>query len=120
MVSVPRQPAAQRSRTNRQMVWRQHRHEDRRRTEEELRRSEAFLAKGQRASLTGTFSLHSARGEFTWSEQLYRIYELQPGAPITFELISTRYHPQDKHVIENVAEQVRRGATDFYYWTRHF
>jgi len=80
-----------------------------------LRRSEAFLAKGQQASLTGTFSLHSARGEFTWSEQLYRIYELQPGAPITFELISTRYHPQDKHVIEDVAEQVRRGVTDFDY-----
>src|SRR5262249_41623663 len=61
--------------------------EDRKRAEEELRRSEAFLAKGQEASLTGTFSWHSATGEFTWSEQLYRIYEFAPGVRVTFDLI---------------------------------
>ena len=89
--------------------------EDRKRADEDLRRSEAFLAKGQELSLTGTFSWHSVTGEFIWSEQLYRIYEFEPGTRITFELIRTRYHPEDKHVIESVAEQARAGVTDFDY-----
>ena len=87
----------------------------RKQTEERLRRSEAFLAAGQRLSMTGTFSWHPATGEFTWSEQLYRIYELQPGVRVTFELIASRYHPEDRLVIEGVAAQARIGVTAFDY-----
>src|SRR5262249_43201099 len=75
----------------------------------------AFLAAGQRLSLTGTFSWHSATGEFVWSEQLYRIYDFEPGVRVTFELIGSRYHPEDKHVIEDVGAQVRRGVATFNY-----
>jgi len=87
----------------------------RKQTEQRLRRSEAFLAAGQRLSLTGTFSWHSATGEFTWSEQLYRIYEFEPGLRVTFELIGSRYHPEDTHVIEAVGAQARSGVTAFDY-----
>lgn len=83
--------------------------DDRKRTEERLRRSEAFLAKGESASLTGTFSWDFATGIFTWSDELYRIYEIARGSPVTFELIATRYHPEDKATIANVAEQARSG-----------
>src|SRR5262249_8373559 len=89
--------------------------DDRKRAEQELRRSEAFLAKAQRLSLTGSFSFYSATGEFIWSEELYRIFEFEPGVPVTLELIATRYHPEDKHVMEEVAEGIRRGAPDFDY-----
>src|SRR5262249_2286748 len=61
------------------------------------------------------FSWHSATGEFTWSEQLYRTYGLEPGVRVTFELISSRYHPEDRHVIEEVVTQSRRGVTAFDY-----
>jgi PAS domain S-box-containing protein len=69
--------------------------EDRKRAEENLRRSEAFLAKAQRLSLTGSFSFYSATGEFTWSEELYRIFEFEPSRRVSLELIRTRYHPED-------------------------
>jgi PAS domain S-box-containing protein len=81
----------------------------------ELRRSEAFLAKAQRLSLTGSFSFYSATQEFTWSEELYRIFEFEPGVRVTIELIGSRYHPEDRHVLEEVAEGMRRGALDFDY-----
>jgi len=87
----------------------------RRAAEEELRRSEAFLAKAQRLSLTGSFSFYSATGEFTWSDELYRIFEFEPGIPVTLELIRTRYHPEDRHVMEEVTEGIRLGAADFDY-----
>jgi PAS domain S-box-containing protein len=89
--------------------------EDRKRAEEELRRSEAFLTKAQRLSLTGSFSFHSAKEEFTWSEELYRIFEFQPDIRVTLTLIGLRYHPEDRHVMEETAAGIRRGATEFDY-----
>ena len=46
-----------------------------------LKRSEAFLAEGQRLSLTGSFSWRVATDEITWSEQLYRIFEIDRVSP---------------------------------------
>jgi PAS domain S-box-containing protein len=85
------------------------------RSEEELRRSEAFLAEGQRLSLTGSFSWKVATDEITWSEELYRIYELEIGAPVTLDLIRTRVHPEDVSLIEKMkmVHQVSDGGNDF-------
>ena len=68
---------------------------ERKRAEEELRRSEAFLAEGQRLSVTGSFSWRVLTDEITWSEQLYRIFEFDLRMPVTFALIGTRVHPED-------------------------
>ena len=48
---------------------------ERRQAEDELQRSEAFLAEGQRLSRTGSFSWRLDTGEIRWSEQVYRIFE---------------------------------------------
>jgi len=52
---------------------------DQKRAERALRRSEAVLAEGQRLTQMGSFSWRAATDEVTWSEQLYRIYELEIG-----------------------------------------
>ena len=87
--------------------------DDRKRAEEQLRRSEAFLAEGQQLSLTGSFSWKMATGEITWSEQLYRLYEFEIGVPVTLELIRTRVHPEDLTLLEKMVEQARNGKNDF-------
>jgi PAS domain S-box-containing protein len=85
------------------------------RSEEELRRSEAFLVEGQRLSSTGSFSWKVATDEITWSEQLYRIYEFEIGAPVTLELIRTRVHPEDVSLIERMkmVDQAPGSGNDF-------
>ena len=83
------------------------------RSREELRRSEVFLAEGQRLSLTGSFSWRVATDELTWSEQLYRIYGLEVGVPVTLELIRTRVHPEDVTLLEKMVEHARAGGNDF-------
>ena len=88
---------------------------ERKRVEEDLGRSEAFLAKGQELSSTGTFSWDFETGSFIWSEELYRIFEFELGAPITFEKVATRYHPEDKAIIEGVAEAARNRVMTFDY-----
>lgn len=87
--------------------------DDRKRAEEELRRNEAFLAEGQRLNLTGSFSWKTATNEITWSEQLYRLYEFEIGAPVSLELIRTRVHPEDFTLLEKMVEQARNGENDF-------
>jgi PAS domain S-box-containing protein len=78
-----------------------------------LRRSEAFLAEAQHLSQTGSFSWRVAADAITWSEQLYRIYELEIGVPVTLELIRTRVHPEDLSLIEKMVDQARGGRNDF-------
>jgi C4-dicarboxylate-specific signal transduction histidine kinase len=68
----------------------------------QLRRSEAFLAEGQRVTKTGSYSWRPATNEITWSEQLYRIYGLEVGLPITLELVRTRVHPEDTSLLEKL------------------
>ena len=82
------------------------------RSEEELRRSEAFLAEGQRLSSTGSFSWNVATDEITWSDQLYRIYEVETGVPVTLDAIRARVHPEDLTLLENMFEQAREGTND--------
>ena len=81
--------------------------------EEELRRSEAFLAQAQQVSRTGSFSWRVATNEITWSDELYSIYEFEPGTNITFDVIRTRVHPEDLTLYEKMVEQARNGADDF-------
>jgi signal transduction histidine kinase/HAMP domain-containing protein len=80
---------------------------------EEIRRSEAFLAEGQRLSRTGTFSWRTETDEVTWSEELYRIYELQPGTPATLELSLSRIHPDDLTPFTSMAARARETGADF-------
>ena len=45
------------------------------RTNESLRRNEAYLAEAQRLSHTGTFAWVVSNGDIFWSEETYRIFE---------------------------------------------
>ena len=82
-------------------------------SEAALKRSEAFLTEAQHLSRIGSFSWRVGTDEITWSEQLYRIYELDPIVPVTLELIRTRVHPEDVTLYEKMLEQARNGAVDF-------
>ena len=87
---------------------------ERKHSKETLQRNEALLAEAQHLSSTGSFFCPRA-GEFTWSEELYRIFEFQQGVPLTFDLIMSRYHPEDVPLLEDIVEQTRREVIDFDY-----
>jgi len=85
---------------------------ERKRAEQELRRSEAFLAEAQHLSRIGSFSWRVPTDEITWSEQLYRIFQIDRDAQVTFELIGTRIHPEDLSVFQEHIERSRRDRSD--------
>jgi len=89
--------------------------DDRKRAEEELQRSEAFLAEGQYLARMGSLSWRVATGEIIWSEHLYRIYEFEPDTPVTLELIASRVHPEDLPLMADMVQRAQRGENDFEY-----
>jgi len=60
-----------------------------------IRRSEAFLAEGQRLSSTGSFYWRRTTDEIICSDETYRIFGIEPGTPVTVKLITSRIHPDD-------------------------
>src|SRR5215470_4412220 len=89
--------------------------EDRKQGEQELKRSEAFLAEGQRLSRTGSFAWCVATDEITWSEELYRIFEFEERLPVTLERIGSRVYPDDIPLMQDMIARARRAASDFEY-----
>jgi PAS domain S-box-containing protein len=85
---------------------------ERNRARQELRRSEAFLAEAQHLSRIGSFSWRVVTDEITWSEQLYRIFQIDRDVQVTFELICTRIHPEDLSVFQEHIERSRRDRSD--------
>jgi C4-dicarboxylate-specific signal transduction histidine kinase len=86
---------------------------ERTQAEDALRRSQTYLAEAQRLSLTGSFSWRPATGAITWSEQTYRIFELDPGVKPTLEEIRQRIHPDDAAFYQQVVERATREGKDF-------
>ena len=54
--------------------------------EEQLRRSEAYLAEAQKLSHTGSFGWNVSSGEIFWSEETYKIFECDRAVKPTLEL----------------------------------
>jgi PAS domain S-box-containing protein len=92
--------------------------DDQKRAEEELRRSEEFLAQSQRLNLTGTFAWNLDTDEITFSEQLYRIFELDTDLAVTLERIGTRVHPEDIRLWTEKMELARKDIGDQDYGFR--
>ncbi len=87
---------------------------DRKRAEEELRRSEAFLAEGQRISHTGSWSWNISTGKLVWSEEHCRIFGFDPKeVEPTFKLFSERIHPEDQTLVQQTLDGAIRERSSF-------
>lgn len=92
--------------------------DDRKRADEKLRRNEAFLADGQRISLTGSFSWCLDNDEIVFSEELYRIFGFNQGSTVTLERIADRVHPDDTPLLTEKRIDARTSGTDHDYEIR--
>jgi PAS domain S-box-containing protein len=82
----------------------------RKRMEEELRRSAAHLARAQQVASLGSFEHDVRAGTHRWSDEKYRIYGLDRAtfAP-TIDTIDITVHPDDRATFRRLPEMVLRG-----------
>ena len=87
---------------------------ERKRAEEALRRSEAYLVAGQRLSHTGSWAWNVRSGEMYWSRETYRIFGFDPATTTAGvnETFLPRIHPEDRPRIEKgiKAAAIQKGA----------
>jgi PAS domain S-box-containing protein len=89
--------------------------EDRKRTEEKLRRSEAELAEAQRVSQTGSFVWNVSTGERSGSREFFRILGFDDPQSVTFEMVLQRAHPEDRARVAQTIDRASRDGTDLDY-----
>jgi PAS domain S-box-containing protein len=79
----------------------------------DLQRSEAFLARGQSVSHTGSFGWSVASGEIYWSAETYNIFEHDRAVKPTLEMILRRTHPDDRDLVLQTLDRESEARTDF-------
>ncbi|HEY1459776.1 MAG TPA: PAS domain S-box protein [Casimicrobiaceae bacterium] len=87
---------------------------ERKRAEESLRQSEAYLAEAQRLSHTGSWALDVATDKYLYtSDEFDRIYGFDTRAePLTRQIVLERIHPEDRSRWEQTLEKSRREKVD--------
>src|SRR5579862_120625 len=86
---------------------------DRKRAEQDLRRSEAYLAEAQRLSHTGSFGWKVSSGEIFWSDETFRIFECDRKTKPTVEFVLSRVHPEDRDLVEQEIDRASRDGEGF-------
>jgi PAS domain S-box-containing protein len=79
------------------------------RSEKALQRSEAYLAAGQRLSHTGSWALNVLSGELFWSQETFRIFEIDTATPNAslVTMFLSQLHPEDR---PKIAQGIREAA----------
>jgi PAS domain S-box-containing protein len=87
---------------------------ERKRAEEALRESEAWLLRAQRLARVGHWESHLTDGTQHWSDQVFRIFGFEPGAfDPTFEHFLGLVHPEDREALLAESFAARREHREY-------
>jgi PAS domain S-box-containing protein len=75
----------------------------------DLREAARSLSEAQALAHIGSWRWDIASDRITWSDELYRIFGLEPGRPITYAEYVERIHPDDRAFVQ---ETVRRAYSE--------
>jgi PAS domain S-box-containing protein len=78
--------------------------------EDALRQSEANLKKAQAIAHIGSWHLDVARDRLTWSDEVYRIFGIEPGTPLTYDSFLASVHPADRDAVDKAWSAAMRGG----------
>jgi PAS domain S-box-containing protein len=87
---------------------------ERKQAEQQLLRSEAFLAEGQRISHTGSWGWVLSSGKVIWSEEHYRMLGFEPGsAEPSFNLFVNALHADDRARVRQILEEATNAKQPY-------
>ena len=87
---------------------------DIKRTEEELRRSEARLSQAEEIAHLGHWDLDIGTQRLTWSKEVYRLFGQDPATFVpTLEAFLAAMHPEDRERVRRTRDAALQEGTDF-------
>jgi PAS domain S-box-containing protein len=85
----------------------------RKRIEEALRRSEAYLTEAQRLSRTGSFGWNVSSGEIFWSDESFIIFGYDKALSSSLDMVLQRVHPEDLALVKWTIDCAASDGKDF-------
>ncbi len=87
---------------------------EQRRIAEALKRSEASLIEAQRIAHLGSWELDFASNQLTWSNEIYRIFEIDPKAfGASYEAFLAAIHPDDREAVDRTFNEHIKHRTPY-------
>jgi len=85
----------------------------RKRTEAALQESEARLKEAQRLARVGSWKRDLNTQELSWSDEIYRIFEVDTAIKPTYKIFITRVHPEDRDIVTGSYERSVAGRETY-------
>lgn len=87
---------------------------ERKKVEDQLRRSESELAEAQRLARIGSWNRDLATNRIVWSHALFDLYDIdEQASPISFDAVLERVHPDDRKKLLRATEKAVAHGTNF-------
>ncbi len=83
------------------------------RTRNQLQIGEDNLKLAQSIARLGNFEFDLQTRQVTWSDEVYRIFEIEPGTPITLERYQAAIHPRDFERVMKAVEDSTRSKQSY-------
>lgn len=82
-----------------------------------LQRSEELYKQAEAKTHIGNWVWYLANQKFEWSDELYRIHELEPGSELTYDLIASFNQPEDAEKVKAIMTRAieTKEPYDFHY-----
>ena len=88
-------------------------------SEADLRRALRHVTEGERLSKTGSFTADLQLERISWSDELFRICEVDPQTRPTVEVVRDRVHPDDVALFDSeIQRALGEGVSDFNFRMR--
>jgi len=92
--------------------------EDRKQAEEQLQQRESQLAEAQRLAHVGSWEWNLRSNSITWSDELYRIFGLQPGKMNVPGDAMPFIHPEDRDLVFSTVQSAVKNKEPFSFYYR--
>jgi PAS domain S-box-containing protein len=79
----------------------------------QLRYAATSLAEAQQLAHVGSWEWHVPTNRITWSDELYRIYGVEPHSELSYESFLEHVHPEDRDVTRSVVERALEERAPF-------
>nr|MBA3900723.1 PAS domain-containing protein [Bacteroidota bacterium] len=83
-----------------------------------IKESERKLAEAQNVANLGSWDWNIEKYHITWSDQLYRIFEMEPGTEISLDTYFEKIHPEDHDFVKNEIFKAKEQKRTFNFQHR--
>ncbi|MEJ0033193.1 MAG: PAS domain-containing protein [Bacteroidota bacterium] len=87
------------------------------RNSEEHKRSNVLYRQAEAVTKIGNYVWDLGTQVLTWSDELYRIYEIEPGSNVSDHVLRPYNHPDDNAIVDtSIGDSIKTGKSfNFYY-----